>query len=171
MPPNDNNWHPSMNRRNLIKSTGLGGASIIAGCLGDDDLDAGDREYWDFDPSWPDWPWSPDGDWRVAGPWTGTGDTYFHPDHADVVDTYDGEEHGYLLLTVQGTGPDGDLAGAEIEAREQRPEGADDYTDRFTYGYYQTRMKVPTGPGVYSFFWKPGDLTIITARARSTSSS
>lgn len=110
------------------------------------------REYfWDFGPPWPDWPRSPDGVWQVAGPWNGTGGTFFHPDNADIVGNYAGEDTGYLTLSVQGTGPDGNAEGAEVEAVSDDDE--DGFADDYSYGYYEARMRVPTGPGVYSFYW------------------
>lgn len=109
------------------------------------------EKFWDFQPPWSDWPLSPSGEWQVAGPWYGTHDTFFHPDNAELTEECEDVTGGYLCLTVQGTGPDGRPEGAELEAIGDGD--SDGYSDEYSYGYYETRMRVPTGPGVYSFYW------------------
>ena len=49
MPGSGRSWRGALNRRNFVKSTGLGGAAVVAGCLGDDEVDPDDAD--DADPA------------------------------------------------------------------------------------------------------------------------
>jgi len=104
-------------------------------------------------------PWtgvtSPDKLWRIAGTWTGTGGNVLDPANAVLVDTYDSQPGGYLLLTVRANV----LQGGEIQT-------VGTVGSALGYGYYEVRMKVTDVPGTcVSFFWKeidygPGEIDI-----------
>lgn len=108
---------------------------------------------------------STDGVWRINGPWVATGSNYFVPANAQLVDSYNGESGGYLLLTVVATsntyggscsGTTGNSCqGAEIQTNGTTAIGSSSYTgSNLRYGYYEVRMKVTSTPGVcVSFFW------------------
>jgi beta-glucanase (GH16 family) len=82
---------------------------------------------------------SPDGIWRIAGVWTGTGGNVLDPANAQVVGGYAGETGGFLLLTSRANV----LRGGEIQT-----------LPTYSYGYYETRMKVASVSGLCdSFFW------------------
>ena len=74
---------------------------------------------------------SPDGEWRLAGPWTGTGGNWLDPNLTEV-------NGGELSLTVAANEP----RGSEIQT-----------LDGYSYGYYETSMKVSDTPGVVNSFF------------------
>ncbi len=74
---------------------------------------------------------SPDGEWRLAGPWTGTGGNWLDPNLTEV-------NGGELSLTVAAN----ELRGSEIQT-----------LDGYSYGYYETSMKVSDTPGVVNSFF------------------
>ncbi len=88
-------------------------------------------------------PWqgnvSPDHIWRIAGVWKGTGNNVLDPALAALLPAYEGQPGGFLSLSVKAN----ELRGSEIQTLPS-----------YGYGYYETRMKVTTVPGVCaSFFW------------------
>ena len=88
-------------------------------------------------------PWqgnvSPDHIWRISGVWTGTGNNVLDPALAALIPKYEGRSGGFLSLSVKAN----ELRGSEIQTLPS-----------YGYGYYETRMKVTTVPGVCaSFFW------------------
>lgn len=96
----------------------------------------------EFNPPWSNWPFSPDGKWRIAGGWVGTGGNWLDPANASVVASHNGQAGGYLNLISRAN----TYSGAEIQTQGN--------TGGPKYGYYETRMKVTPTPGVCdSFFW------------------
>ena len=88
-------------------------------------------------------PWqgtvSPDHIWRIAGVWIGTGNNVLDPALASLMSAYNGQLGGYLSLSVKANS----LRGSEIQSLPS-----------YGYGYYETRMKLTSEPGVCaSFFW------------------
>ena len=88
-------------------------------------------------------PWnglrSPNGLWRVNGPWVGTGGNLLDPTLAQVAAAYSGTPNRALLLSVAAS----EKRGSEIQTLHG-----------YGYGYYETRMRVASVPGVVaSFFW------------------
>jgi hypothetical protein len=88
-------------------------------------------------------PWqglvSPDNIWRIAGVWIGTGGNVLDPALASLTSTYKGQPGGFLSLSVKANS----MRGSEIQSLPS-----------YGYGYYETRMKVTSEPGVCaSFFW------------------
>ena len=90
-----------------------------------------------------DSPWSgnlsPDALWRINGRWVGTGGDILDPALARLV--LSGSDKRQLWLSVAA----GEKRGSEIQTLS-RP--------GYSYGYYETQMKVSPVPGVCaSFFW------------------
>jgi nitroreductase len=85
---------------------------------------------------------STDGIWRINGPWVGTGKNTLDPALAHLSSTYPGDSgSGFLSLSVAPR----QLRGSEIQTVTLPGYGC---------GYYETRMKVTSVPGVCaSFFW------------------
>jgi hypothetical protein len=122
----------------------------------------------DFNPSDFNGNDSTDGLWVISGPWVGTGDNYLNPANAALEANYDGEPGGYLLMSVvptsnpfSGTCPDTDSTANPCQGAEIQTNGTTDINgttyngSNLWYGYYETRMKVTSTPGVVdSFFWK-----------------
>ena len=98
--------------------------------------------FQDFAPSSFSGTTSTDGIWRINGVWVGTGGNTMDPALAQLSSTYPGDSGiGFLSLSVAAN----ELRGSEIQTMTLPGYG---------YGYYETRMKVTSVPGVCdSFFW------------------
>ena len=98
--------------------------------------------FQDFAPSSFSGTTSTDGIWRIDRSWVGTGGDTMDPALAQLSSTYPGDSGiGFLSLSVAAN----ELRGSEIQTMTLPGYG---------YGYYETRMKVTSVPGVCdSFFW------------------